>query len=178
MNLLLRSYLKMIRHLLLVLTVVFAIYYYFARGIVNVYILIFIMILNPILAIILQYFLHKKKLERMGFHSLNNESINVYQSKSINSKLDLDEIKNRLSRSTRFRKSTIVSTEDKITLKKGWSWNSTGEVINIILEKVNENNYDYFIESQPKNRRAMIDFATNKENILEIEKLLTDEVIF
>ncbi len=115
-------------------------------------------------------------LKKMGLKDFSDEDLAVKQKREIVSTLNIPEIIERLKKDEKTGKMKLKMLENGIQLTSGVSWESWGEVINIIQIPNGENKYKYQIMSKPKLSTSIIDYGKNFENVTRIKKILEDTV--
>ena len=116
------------------------------------------------------------RLKKMGMKDISDEDLAVKQKREIVSTFNIPEIIERLKKDEKTGKMKLKMLENGIQLSTGVSWESWGEVINIIQIPNGENKYKYQIISKPKLSTTIIDYGKNFENVKRIKKILEDTV--
>ena len=107
------------------------------------------------------------KMKKNGIKNSSNSDFNVNQYSTFTAELTLQEIFDKLK--TKYK--SINLTSDKIIIKTNMSFYSWGEHIEITKEN---NEFEYKIISKPQLQTTLIDYGKNRENILNIKKLINN----
>lgn len=113
--------------------------------------------------------LHTYKLKKDGVQKLTKENIDVYQTRSLKSELSKTEIFQKLKTDPIIGRMNMTEIENGILLNTGWTWQSWGEEIKILLKSSKENNFEYLLSSSPKLKTTLVDYGKNLKNINQIE---------
>ncbi len=116
------------------------------------------------------------RLKKMGLKDFSDEDLAMKQKREIVSALNIPEIVERLKKDEKTGKMKLQMLENGIQLSSGVSWESWGEIINIIQIPIEENKYKYQIISKPKLSTTIIDYGKDFENVNRIKKILEDTV--
>lgn len=116
--------------------------------------------------------LHRYRLGKIGVREITPENLKVSQTKSVRSKLNLEELTEKLKADPHFGKMKMINLENGILLKSGTTWKSWGEEIRIILQSGKNEEYDYEVSSSPSLKTTFLDYGKNLENVNYIERLI------
>lgn len=113
---------------------------------------------------------HVEKLKALGIKTFTDKNLSVFQSNSIKTYLTVAELTEKLKTDPQLGKMKISTSENGIEIKSPFSWSSWGECISIKLRRIDENEIEYHVSSQPKLRFQYVDYGKNLSNLLLIEK--------
>ncbi len=125
-------------------------------------------ILNGIFSTKMQTFYLKK----LGVTRIDPNTINVRQSKIIDSNASLNEVFDLLEKKLFIKKINLVAENNSIKMRTKFSTISWSEIVQV--KKLNEVDglYQYEVSSKPFFPQVMFDAGRNYKNVLEIEKLI------
>lgn len=112
--------------------------------------------------------IHISRLYALGVKNFTDEDFKVKQNLLVNSTFKLPEIKTKLSMEFQ----SINLRQDKITATHKTTSLSWGEEIEIKLMHEGTNNYEYLFSSKSNTILTLIDYGINRENVLNIRKLI------
>ncbi|WP_396171690.1 hypothetical protein [Flavobacterium sp.] len=115
---------------------------------------------------------HWYKLKKDGVKNITDENIGVNQTKKIETKLNKEQLIQKLKLDPTIRKMKMTEIENGVLLKTGMTMKSWGEEIKIILKSNKENNFEYQLSSSPKLKTTIVDYGKNLENINKIESVI------
>jgi hypothetical protein len=117
---------------------------------------------------------HIKALKKLGIHDFNASTLNPIQCKAIQSHLHPEEMLSIFKTDHELNKMHVRQTEHEILLEAPITWKSWGERITIRRKAVHAGYKEYELVSRPRLKTTYIDFGKNFQNIMKIEKLITN----
>ena len=112
------------------------------------------------------------KLKKAGVKNITDNNIGVNQIRTIESKLNKNELIHKLKLDPTIGKMNIMEIENGFLFKTGMSMKSYGEEIKIILISNKDSNFEYQVSSSPKLKTTIIDYGKNLENINKIQSVI------
>lgn len=115
---------------------------------------------------------HSYRLKKNGVQEITDENVGVNQKRNLSTKLNKEEIIQRLKADPVIGKMKMTEIENGILLKAGMSWKSWGEEIKITLKANEDTDSEYQVSSSPRLKTTIVDYGKNIENINRIESLI------
>ena len=115
---------------------------------------------------------HLYKLKKDGVENITDENIGVNQTITLETKLNKNELIQKLKLDPEIGKMKMSEMENGVLLKTGITLKSWGEEIKIIIKSNKENNFEYQVSSSPKLKTTIIDYGKNLENVNKIESVI------
>lgn len=112
-------------------------------------------------------------LKKIGETEFTDETLAVIQLKTIQIEQSFDAVIAKLEESVKFNKIKIVTPQKKIKITGGISLSSWGEQVEITLTQTQGNLNTFELLSKPSMRTTMADYGKNRQNVLELERILT-----
>ncbi len=117
------------------------------------------------------------KLKKAGVAEITDADLKVNQSRIIQSKFSMKEIRDKLQHDPETRKMKIEEQEGGLILETKATWASWGELIEIkLLSSVNGNN-EFEVTSSPKVETTLIDFGKNLKNVNRILRIVGNSMM-
>lgn len=117
---------------------------------------------------------HRYRLKKNGIRELTDENLKVSQTKDFKSKLNRQELIEKLKSDPIIGKMEMTEVENGILINSGMSWKSWGEEIKIILNSNRDEEFVYRVSSKPKLKMTLVDFGKSHSNINRIEKVIAN----
>jgi hypothetical protein len=117
---------------------------------------------------------HIQEVKKLHSNGLKNEDFKVHQVLTLHLPLNKEQVLAKLQTNFPSKEWETENDANMINLKTNSSWKSYGEKIRIKVEQLNNNFSEVFIESKPINPITFFDFGKNQENIIYLQKLLTN----
>ncbi len=126
---------------------------------------------GTIMSLILVSF-HRYRLKKNGVQEFTDDNVGVHQKRNLRTRLNKEEIIQRLKADPVIGKMKMTEIESGIVLKAGMSWKSWGEEIKITLKANEATDLEYQVSSSPRLKTTIVDYGKNIENINRIESLI------
>lgn len=115
---------------------------------------------------------HWYNIKKIGVENSNDDNFGVNQTRTIETKLDKNELIDKLKLDPTTGKMKMTDIENGVLLKTGMSTKSWGEEIKIILTSNKESIFKYQVSSRPKLKTTIVDYGKSLENINKIESVI------
>ncbi|MBS1777592.1 MAG: hypothetical protein JSS64_15100 [Bacteroidetes bacterium] len=115
---------------------------------------------------------HLYRIKKNGIKIITDDNIGVNQTLTIETKLCLNEVIQKIKIDPNFGKMKMKVVENGIILETRTTMKSWGEAIKIIMNSNKENLFKYQVSSSPKLKTTIVDYGKNLENINKIENLI------
>jgi hypothetical protein len=112
---------------------------------------------------------HIYGLKKKGVNDFTKENLAVTQSRSIKSKLNLKQVKDKLTLDSDFMKMRFQELDNGIQISSPANWMSWGEKIQIILSGQSGDAWEYHVSSKPLISTALVDSGKNLDNINRVQ---------
>lgn len=103
---------------------------------------------------------------------ITDDNVGVNQTRTIETKLDKNELIDKLKLDPTTGKMKMTDIENGVLLKTGMSTKSWGEEIKIILTSNKNSIFKYQVSSSPKLITTIVDYGKSIENINKIESVI------
>ena len=116
----------------------------------------------------------KDRLAQYGIMEINNSIFKLRHVKEVNSSITNRELMSRLKSDKIFGKTKIIETEYGIKIKTKSSKGSFGEIIRIRVKDIDGVIKSFQVSSKPQLPFRLLDYGINKENVDQIELIITN----
>ena len=117
---------------------------------------------------------HKFEVQKRVSNELTDENLKVSQKSELFSKVSKTEFITRLQKDKVLNRMKLNEIENGVELIAGFTWKSWGEIVEVRINELSQNEYIYKIASRPKLKTTLVDYGKNLENIQTIQKILKD----
>ena len=114
-------------------------------------------------------------LKKIGETEFTDETLAVIQLKTIQTKKSFDDVISILEKSDKFNQVKIVTSQKKMEITGSLSLKSWGEHIEITLTQSQDNLNTFELLSRPSVRTTMADYGKNRQNVLQLERILLEK---